>query len=99
MTSYYIINLSVCALQNKLHRLSKLFEKTVREAILSEPGQRVERPKSVAMNDYLPRWSSAPTCLNRPLNDLDMPDGGPEDLEDDVFKTTRPRLQQVFSLQ
>lgn len=90
-----ISKLSTVQQLNKLHRLSKLFEKTVREAILSEPGQREEQPQSVVMNEYLPRWSSAPTCINRPPNDLDMTDGPGSD--DEVFQ--KPRLQQVFSLQ
>lgn len=90
-----ISKLSTVQQLNKLQRLSKLFEKTVREAILSEPGHQVDRPKSVVMNEYLPRWSSAPTCINRPPNEfesmVDTVDG------DDVFQKTK--LQQVLSLQ
>lgn len=91
-----ISKLSTVQQLNKLQRLSKLFEKTVREAILSEPGHQMDRPKSVMMNDHLPRWSSAPTCINRPADDLDFPDGGATADDDDVFQKTK--LQQVFSL-
>lgn len=87
-----ISKLSTVQQLNKLQRLSKLFEKTVREAILSEPSERIEPPDSAAMNAYLPRWSSAPTCINRPPNDLDVTDA-----PDDVF--TKQKLQAVFSLQ
>lgn len=89
-----ISKLSTVQQLNKLHRLSKLFEKTVREAILSDPGHSADRPKSVAMNDdHLPRWSSAPACINRPPNELDTVDAG-----DDVF-VDKPKYETLFSHQ